>query len=117
MAELPARVAAPDVSFTAFVSWAGFDPADVALADTPGHEAYRPVLTRVRAALVDHLARRARERSAAPGRPGPAARPAPRPWPATDGRRTTASPAAPGRRTDPARATVATAYPGVSRRG
>ena len=60
LTDLPPRVAVPDVDFTAFVSWAGFDPADVHLADT-GHETYLPVLTQIRSLIESHFSNRARE--------------------------------------------------------
>ncbi|QGN48902.1 hypothetical protein ACN26Y_23135 [Micromonospora sp. WMMD558] len=63
LAAHPARIPVPDVSFTAFVSWAGFDPVDVDRAD-PGHEPYLPVLSQVRSALTDHFANRAPRRTA-----------------------------------------------------
>ncbi|NES15421.1 MULTISPECIES: hypothetical protein [Micromonospora] len=63
LASLPTRAATQDADFTAFVGWAGFDPADVHLADA-GHETYQRVLTKARAAIDRHFAGRAPERPA-----------------------------------------------------
>ncbi|MEU5964433.1 ATP-binding protein [Micromonospora parva] len=63
LADFPPRISAPNFNFTAYVSWPGFDPADVLLADT-GHENYLPILSQVRFAIRDYFKNRARERIA-----------------------------------------------------
>ncbi|MFG1919745.1 ATP-binding protein [Micromonospora sp. NPDC048898] len=61
LADFAPRIHAPNFNFTAYVSWAGFDPSDVLLADT-GHEKYLPILSQVRSAIRDYFKNRARER-------------------------------------------------------
>ncbi|MDM4718912.1 hypothetical protein QTQ03_04605 [Micromonospora sp. WMMA1363] len=51
-----------DVDFTAFVSWDGFNAADVHLIDA-GHERYLSILEHARAALREYVENRTRERA------------------------------------------------------
>lgn len=63
LAEFQPRIHAPNFNFTAYLSWAGFNPSDVLLADT-GHETYQAILDKARSAMRVYFKNRAKERIA-----------------------------------------------------